>query len=385
MDAKVRKYIGGDRIIWVVILILSLYSLLAVYSSTGLLAYRYQGGNTAYYILKHSVFQVVGLFLIFVTHLMPYRYYSRLSQLFFVLAVPLLLMTLIFGENINQASRWLQVPGTGFTFQTSDFAKLAMVMYVARVLSLKQDCIKDFHKAFLPCIIPVLVVSGLIMPANLSTALILFATCFILMYIGRINTRHLFLVVAGGVLMMGLFIGMAALTGNQGRIGTWKSRIENFLDDEKEGYQVRQAKVAIARGGLFGKLPGNSTQRNFLPHPYSDFIYAIIVEEYGLLLGGIPVMLLYLILLYRAGVIVRKSTRTFPAFLVIGLVLGLVLQAMVNLAVAVNLIPVTGQPLPLISMGGTSMLFTSISMGIVLSVSRGIMEQNLETDGRTES
>ena len=251
-------------------------------------------------------------------------------------------------------------------------------MYLARLLSQKQDEIKDFYRAFLPLIIPTGIVCVLIMPEDLSTAMILLATCIILMYIGRINTNHLLLFILGGMLVMGSYIGISMLLDKEGRVGTWQNRIESYLDSDAENYQVEQAKIAIARGGFLGKFPGNSTQRNFLPHSYSDFIYAVIIEEYGLILGGIPILLLYLILLYRAGVLVRKSTRTFPAFLAVGLTLGLVLQAMVHMAVSVNLFPVTGQPLPLVSMGGTSLILTSLSLGMILSVSKGIQEQKIQ-------
>jgi cell division protein FtsW len=244
-------------------------------------------------------------------------------------------------------------------------------------LSQKQNDIKDFYKGFLPIIVPVGVVCLLILPEHLSSALILLVSCTILMFIGRVNTRHLLLVGAGAILVLGIFVAVSLLTDRETRVGTWQNRITNFIESDGENYQVEQAKIAIASGGLFGKFPGNSTQRNFLPHSYSDFIYAVIIEEYGLIIGGIPVLLLYLILLYRAGVIVRKSTRTFPAFLAIGLATGMVLQAMVHMAVAVNLVPVTGQPLPFVSMGGTSMIITSINFGIILSVSKGIREQQL--------
>jgi cell division protein FtsW len=200
------------------------------------------------------------------------------------------------------------------------------------------------------------------------------------MYIGRINTQQLLLLILGGMIVIGSYAGISMLLDKEGRVGTWKNRIESYLDTDTENYQVEQAKIAIARGGFLGKFPGNSTQRNFLPHSYSDFIYAVIIEEYGLLIGGIPILLLYLILLYRAGVLVRKSTRTFPAFLAIGLTLGLVLQAMVHMAVSVNLFPVTGQPLPLVSMGGTSLILTSLSLGMILSVSKGIQEQKLQME-----
>jgi cell division protein FtsW len=321
--------------------------------------------------------------MVYLTHLVPYRYFSRLSQLLVIIVIPLLIITLVFGEDVNQASRRLQVPGLGFTFQTSDLAKLALIIFVARLLSQKQNEIKDFKKAVLPIIIPVGIICVLIMPEDLSTALILLATCVILMYIGRVKMSHLLLLCAAGIFIISLYAGISLLSHKEGRVGTWQSRMESFFDKETESYQVEQAKIAIAGGGILGKFPGNSTQRNFLPHSYSDYIYAVIIEEYGLLLGGIPILLMYLILLYRAGVLVRKSTRTFPAFLAVGLTLGLVLQAVVHMAVAVDLIPVTGQPLPLVSMGGTSRILTSISLGIILSVSKGVKEQSLESEAAT--
>lgn len=369
------KYFKGDRVIWGVVFTLSIFSLLAVYSSTGTLAYKYQEGNTAYYIIKHFVLLVVGLSIIYITHLIPYKYYSRLSQLFLYLSIFLLAITLIMGTSLNQASRWLTLPGLGFTIQTSDFAKLALIMYIARVLSLRQsnNKLKDFNGVFVSLILPVLIICGLIMPANLSTALILFVTSFLLMFVGRVKMKYLVAVSGVGALIVALVIAGIIIKGeNTGRIGTWQNRIESYVDgDSGDNYQVEQSKIAIATGGIFGKGPGNSTQRNFLPHPYSDFIYSIIVEEYGFF-GGVIVLFLYLFLLYRAGVIVRKSRRTFAAFLAFGLTVSLVFQALINMGVAVHLFPVTGQTLPLVSMGGSSILFTGVAFGIILSVSRSI-------------
>jgi len=378
------KYFKGDRVIWGVIFALSMFSLLAVYSSTGTLAYKYQGGNTAYYIIKHFVLLMVGLGIIYITHLIPYKFYSRLSQLFLYLAIFLLAITLIMGTSLNQATRWLTLPGLGLTIQTSDFAKLALIMYIARILSLRQHKIDDFNGIVVSLIIPVVAVCGLIMPANLSTAVILFVTSFILMFIGRVKMRYLMLVAGIGVFIITLLIASIVFTGSQGRIGTWQNRIESFVSgDSEDNYQVEQSKIAIATGGFFGKGPGNSTQRNFLPHPYSDFIYAIIIEEYGFL-GGVIILILYLFLLYRAGVIVRKSNRTFAAFLAIGLTISLTFQAIINMGVAVHLFPVTGQTLPLVSMGGSSILFTGVAFGIILSVSRGV-EKSLELVSESEN
>ncbi len=375
MEKKINRYLKGDPIIWGVIIVLSIFSLLAVYSATSTLAIHKMGGNSLYYLVRHGVILAFGLMIIFITHLIHYKYYSRLSQLLIGIAVVLLIITLFLGTNVNQATRWLTLPGLGFTIQTSDFAKLALIMYIARILSMKQGEIKSFKEAFLPVIIPVVIICILILPANLSTAALIFGISFLLMFIGRISIKHL--LASGGVaiLLLALFITVGTLVNKEGRINTWKNRIESYFEEGgEENYQSQQAKIAIATGGLFGKNPGKSVQRNFLPNPYSDFIYAIIVEEYGLIIGGIPVLLAYLFLLFRAGVIVRKCDRTFPAFLAIGLTLMIVVQAMVNMAVAVGIFPVTGQTLPLVSMGGSSMLFTSIALGIILSISRNLNE-----------
>lgn len=373
MEKKINRYLKGDPIIWGVIIVLSIFSLLAVYSATSTLAIHKMGGNSLYYLVRHGVILAFGIMIIFITHLIHYKYYSRLSQLLIGIAVVLLIITLFLGTNVNQATRWLTLPGLGFTIQTSDFAKLALIMYIARVLSMKQGEIKSFKEAFLPVIIPVVIICILILPANLSTAVLIFGISFLLMFIGRISIKHL--LASGGVaiLLLALFITVGTLVKKEGRINTWKNRIESYFEEGgEESYQSQQAKIAIATGGLFGKNPGKSVQRNFLPNPYSDFIYAIIVEEYGLIIGGIPILLAYLFLLFRAGVIVRKCDRTFPAFLAIGLTLMIVVQAMVNMAVAVGILPVTGQTLPLVSMGGSSMLFTSVALGIILSISRNL-------------
>ena len=380
MSESLKKYFHGDGVIWGVIIALSLISLLAVYSATGTLAYKYQHGNTSYYVLKHLTYMFIGLMITFVTHHIPYQFYSRLSQLFLIICVPLLFVTLFFGQNLNDASRWLTLPGIGLTIQTSDFAKLALIMYLARLLSLKQDEIKDLKKAFVPLLLPVAVVCALILPANFSTAAILFFTSLVIMFIGRVRIKQILALVGIGIVLGGLYIGIALLTNHDGRIKVWQHRIENFVSGEsEENFQAEQAKIAIATGGIKGKGPGNSTQRNFLPHPYSDFIYAIIIEEYGLV-GGLAIMSLYLWLLFRAGIIVRKSDKTFPAFLAIGLTIILVFQAMINMAVAVNLFPVTGQTLPLVSMGGSSQLFTYFSLGIILSVSRSTKKQKVKKE-----
>lgn len=378
MWSKLEKYFKGDRVIWAIIILLSIYSMLTVYSATGSLAYKSAGGNTFYYLIRHSVFLLIGIGVTFLTHWIPYKYFSGFATMLLVISIPLLLLTMIIGTRLNEAARWLTVPGIGLTFQTSDLAKLALIMYIARYLSINQDNIKDFKSGFLPIVIPIVVVCALILKADFSTAALLFLTSIILLFIGRVAIRHLLALVGMGVTFVAIFILIAMYSPDQGRIGTWKNRIENFVSGDSEGnYQIEQSKIAIVTGGLIGKGPGNSTQRNFLPHAYSDFIYSIIIEEYGLLIGAIPILFLYLFLLFRAGIIVRKSERTFPAFLAIGLSLSLVFQAMINMGVAVSLFPVTGQTLPMVSMGGTSILFTSIAFGIIISVSRATQEEDL--------
>jgi cell division protein FtsW len=372
MPERLKKYFKGDPVIWGVIFALSIISLLAVYSSSGTLAYKYKEGNVTYYLLKHASFLFFGFLVIYFTHLVPYKYFSRIAQLLFYSSIPLLAITLLFGTSINHASRWLTLPGTGLTFQTSDLAKIALIMFLARMLSLKQETIKTYRQGFLPLIIPVAITCALIMPANLSTAVILFAVSIILMFIGRIKTIYLIAVSGIAVLAVVCVIFLALNSNWEGRWETWRNRVVNFTEQEDgANYQSEQSKIAISTGGFFGKGPGNSVQRNFLPHPYSDFIFAIIVEEGGLIFG-LLVIFLYLYLLYRAGAIVNKSSRTFQAFLAFGLSLILVLQAMINMAVAVGILPVTGQPLPLISMGGTSILFTAAALGMILSVSRSL-------------
>ena len=364
-----ETYFKGDKIIWITVILLSVFSVLAVYSSTGTLAYRYQSGNTEYYLFKHSLILVLGFMLMYGAHLLKYTVYSRFSKIGIILAIPLLLLTLMMGTNLNEASRWLTLPIVNLSFQTSDLAKLALILFVARILSKKQDVIRDFKSAFVPIMLPVLIICGLILPANFSTAAVLFTTCLILMAIGRVRIKYIGALIGIGVVALGIFIAIAKFA-DYGRVATWEKRIETFVSGDSEGnYQTQQAKIAIASGQLFGTGPGNSSQRNFLPHPYSDFIYAIIVEEYGLV-GGALIVFLYLVLFYRSIKIAQNSPRAFATFLAIGCAFSLTFQAMINMAVAVNLFPVTGQPLPMLSMGGTSIWFTSIAIGIILSVSR---------------
>lgn len=371
------KRVKGDPVIWGVVVMLSIVSLLAVYSSTGSLAFKQKGGNTEFYFFKQLLFIAMGLGMMWLAHMLDYRYYSRISQMLLYASYPLLIYTLFFGVEINDARRWMEIPGTGLTFQTSDLAKLGLIMYLARFLSKRQDTIHIARSAFLPLLGAIVGICVLIAPANLSTALVLFSTCLLLMFLGRIPLKFILAVMVSGILLFTLVATLVLKMPDESvksiaRLATWKARIENFMGDEENingRYQNIQAKIAIAKGGLLGQGPGNSVQRNFLPEAYSDFIYAIILEEYGLV-GGVGLIFLYLLLLYRSIRIVVRSPKAFGALLAVGLSFSLVIQAFINMAVAVNIFPVTGLALPLISMGGTSTLFTSMAIGIILSVSR---------------
>ena len=372
------KHFKGDRTIWLIVFVLSIFSLLAVYSSTGTLAYKFKSGNTEYYLIKHLIILGFGLALMYGAHLIKYTYFSRISLVAIWLTIPLLVLTLLLGTNFNEASRWLTLPGTNITFQTSDFAKLALIMYVARMLSKKQGEIDTFKSAFFTVIVPVLLVCALILPANFSTAAMVFLSACYLMFIGRMRIKFIFGMIGIGIASFGLFVLISLASGNNGRILTWKARIENFIaGDNTDNYQTEQAKIAIAGGGFVGKFPGNSVQRNFLPHPYSDFIYAIIIEEYGFI-GGAFILFLYILLFFRVIRFIHHSPMAFGTLLAAGCAFTLVFQALINMAVAVNLFPVTGQPLPMLSMGGTSIWFTSLSLGVVLSVSRQVEKEKKE-------
>ena len=378
----------GDKVIWALVVVLALASLLVVYSSTGLLAYKYNKGNTEVYLFKQIAFIAVGMAVIYFSHRVNYTLYSRAARILFLLSIPLLIYTLFFGVRLNEGSRWIRLPIINLTFQTSDLAKLALFMYLSRLLSKKQDVIKDFKKGFLPIIIPVGIICVLIAPANLSTALLIGATSLLLLFIGRVSAKHLLSTVGIAIIPVVLLLLIAVAYYDKeegkgkdlpavldaGRMPTWIKRVQNFIYDtnqfdKDENYQINQAKIAITKGGILGLGPGNSEQRNFLPHPYSDFIFAIIIEEYGLI-GGAGIIFIYLLFLFRSIRIFKKCPYAFGAFLALGLSFTLVIQALINMAVAVNLFPVTGVTLPLISMGGSSFLFTCLSIGIILIVAR---------------
>ncbi|WP_374951604.1 FtsW/RodA/SpoVE family cell cycle protein [Mucilaginibacter sp.] len=368
--SNVLSNLKGDRWIWLIVILLSVLSLLAVYSATGTLAYKHEKSNESY-LVKHMAMIIGGIALMYISHRLDYRWYAGISKILMVITIPLLMYTLVFGNHVNDASRWIAIPGTGLTFQTSDLAKLALITYLARTLSRKQENIKDVKQSFIPIMGAVCLVFVLIAWANLSTALMLFGVSILLLIMGRVSVKQIAVVCVAGVMLLAGIMMLGP------RRHMYITRIQTFMHPDKadkdKSFQSDHSKIAIATGGVLGKGPGNSTERNYLPHPYSDFIYATIVEEYGLL-GGFMLVGIYLFLLYRCIKIVTKAPKAFGALLAAGLSFSLTIQAFANMAVAVGLGPVTGVPLPLVSMGGTSILFTSIAFGIILSVSRDIDE-----------
>lgn len=380
MQISFSKYFKGDPVIWRVIGVFFLFSVLAVFSSTGSLAFKYQEGDVLHYVVKHTFLLLSGVAVMMVVSSINYKVYFKFAVLGLWVTVPLLIFTLFMGTNLNSASRWIMLPG-GFSFQSSDLAKISLIVYLAKHLAKHQENLKDYKKVLFPALGVIALICGLIFPANFSTSAMLFVVTLAMLFVGRIPIKQLlltFLGIAFGIFMLGLVIFNFPDIFPRGN--TWKSRIETFTsgeEDSDESYQGEQSIIAVANGGLLGKGPGKSVQRSFLPHPYSDFIYAIILEEYGVW-GGLLVLLLYFFLLYRAGVIVNKCEYAFPAILTMGLMFLIVFQALINMGVAVQLFPVTGQTLPFISMGGTSLLFTGAAFGMILNVSRSVETSEIE-------
>lgn len=386
---KLLKKTKGDKVIWAIVMVLVLASLLLIYSSTSSLAYKAKQGN-GIYLFRQIFFTILGLIIIYFLHLFNYTHFSRIALYLFLISIPLLLFTKFYGVSANSASRWVKIPIINMTLQSSDVAKLALFMYLSRMLAKKQQIIKSFRDAFLPIILPIVLICILIAIDNFSTGALVFTSCLLLCFIGRVRLRHIALVLVIGLMPVGIIIYAATNYYDKdketlkdlpavlsvGRVPTWISRVQAFIYPSVKGsresdHQPNQAKIAVAKGGLIGNGPGKSTQKNFLPDSFSDFIYAIVIEEYGLLGGGFLVFL-YLLFLFRCIRIFKRCPYAFGAFLALGLSFTLVIQALVNMAVAVNLFPVTGVTLPLVSMGGTSFFFTCASIGIILSVARNV-------------
>ncbi|MEY3052985.1 MAG: hypothetical protein RLY31_2770 [Bacteroidota bacterium] len=372
LGARIYAELRGDRVIWMILALLSIFSILAVYSSTGTIAYKLSGGNTTGYLVKHILILGFGLFLAYLAYLTPYMRFMKLAPWLWLIAVGLLVYTLLFGVEINYARRWIRIPFVGLTFQTSDFAKLALILVVAREITRHKDYIKDFNKAFMPIIMPIIIMCGLIAPSDLSTALVLFVTCFTMMFVGRVDMKYLGLLLLLWVVLFAALIVVWKFAPEMVRVDTWTTRISEFMEDRQEGsFQNQQAKIAIANGEILGKGPGNSIQRNYLPTPYADFIYAVFCEEYGLV-GAFLLLSLYVLLFFRVTRLVTISEKSFGAMVAVGLALNIVIQALANMAIAVHLVPVGGLTLPMVSWGGTSVLFSCLFFGIILSVSRYI-------------
>ncbi|PVW17077.1 FtsW/RodA/SpoVE family cell cycle protein [Marixanthomonas spongiae] len=384
---QIFQHIKGDRVIWAIVALLAVFSFLPVYSASSNLAYLYGDGNTLPYLLKHLAHLLLGFAILYGIHKIPFHYFRGLSIIALPLVIVLLLLTLGQGTTIDgaNASRWIRVPFVGVTFQTSTLAAVVLLTYVARYLSKIKDKTVTFKETLLPLWLPVFIVLALILPANFSTTAIIFAMVVVLVFVGGYPIKYLGVILGAGLLCLTLFVLTAkAFPGVfPNRVDTWISRVENYADgkDTEADYQIEKAKIAIASGGISGLGPGKSVQKNFLPQSSSDFIYAIIVEEFGLV-GAMFLMFLYLFLLFRLLIVAHKSSSVFGTLLVIGVGLPIVFQALINMAVAVELFPVTGQTLPLISSGGSSIWMTCLAVGMVLSVSanRQIKKEKEESE-----
>lgn len=372
------KYLRGDKGIWTIMMLLTIVSIAAVYSSTGRLAYLKQGGDTTYYMLKHLGILVVAWGIMYGVHRIRYTFFARLSVYMIWPVLGLLAITLTMAT-VNDAARWIQLGP--ISFQPSELAKIVVVVFTARQLTKYQPVIRERSTLVRLLWAPALA-ALLIFPENLSTALLLGVSCFVMMIVGGVAGRYLWGLFAGLVLAAVFFLGILHFVPAEnlpGRFSTWKARVERFSGEGEESYQVTQSKIAIAGGKIFGKGPGNSTQRNFLPHPYSDYIYSLIIEEYGMA-AGIGILLLYLWFLRRGISVARRCKGSFGSYMVLGITFMLTLQALINMGVAVDLLPVTGQPLPFLSMGGTSLFFTACGIGLVLSVSAEVENQEIKKE-----
>lgn len=401
--AKKRKLalFRGDRSLWIIIAVLCVVSMLVVYSATASMAYREVAGDTSHYLFRQFRFIVLGFFIIMVVHWIDYKSYAKYARVLFNVSVVLVILAYVVGVSLNEAPRWLRVPVIGLTFQPSDLLKITLVMVLAQQLGARQEIIDRipilpsfsygawkrnphknldiFMKTTKPLILPIVVACAVVLPANLSTSLILFAVSMVILVVGRVRRREIARLVMVAVFSLVVVVGVMKVF-DIGRANVWVSRVTTYVaplvsgadgaqKDDDDDFQIEQARIAIASGGVFGKGPGNSTQRSQLPHPYSDFAYAFIVEEYGIF-GASVVFVLYLWIFYRAGVVVRRCNRPSAALMVLGLALSITSQAFVNMAVSVGLLPVTGQTLPLISLGGSSVFFTCIAFGMILGISR---------------
>lgn len=365
-------YIKGDKTLWVIAIALALFSMMPVYSASSNIAFLYGSSSTFSMLAKHAIHLCLGFILMYAAHNISYKHYGAISVILMPMVIILLAYTLLNGHTVSNASRWIRIPFLGWTFQTSAFASVVLMIYISRYLAKTSlEKLKSFKLTFMPLLLPIFAVCGLILPSNFSTAALVFAIAMIVLFIGGYTIKNLMLIIGGGIAALGIFILISLAFNLDNRVSTWASRLQNYgSGDKTENYQVHKAKLAIAEGNYFGKGPGKSVQKNFLPQSNSDFIYAVIVEEFGIF-GGLFLIFFYILFLVRILVISTKAPSKFGTLLAIGAGLGIMVQAFVNLGVAVNLLPVTGQTLPLISAGGSSIWMTCIAIGIILSVSRG--------------
>lgn len=368
MSKWILHKLKGDKVIWLVVILLMLVSLLAIYSSSTSYAVRHADHDREMPLIRHAIFLLLGMGIIFAVHLVNYRVFAQIANLLLFITIPLMIFTITQGRVYNESASWISI--MGFSFQPSDFAKLTLIIFLAKLLAVKQDVIKNFNEGFLPALFWVTILCGLIAPADLGTSAVMFVAALMIMFIGGIDFKHI------GLLFATACIALVFLFNTADRAGTWINRVDDYwagMTDESHisNAQTVQANIAIASGGLFGKGIGKSTQRNFLPEAYADYVYAIVIEEYGLV-GATVLLLLYLTLLFRT-VSIATASKTFGALLASGLAFLLVLQAMTNMAVNVGLLPVTGLTLPMVSMGGSSIIMTSIMLGIILSVSKEVV------------
>jgi len=387
---SIFQHIKGDKAIWAIVAMLAIFSFLPVYSASTNLVYVVSNGTTTGHLIKHAVLLMLGFFIIYATHRIPYRYFSGLSVIMIPIVLLLLVYTLLQPRNADaiMAARWISVPFTSFKFQTSTLAGVILMIYIARYFARNKDMKIEFKESILPLWLPVALILGLIFPANFSTAVLLFTMVILLTFFGNYPIKYIIGIGIVGVFSIAIFIlTVKAFPDNfkNSRVQTWINRVDNYFDkDSKENYQSHLAQVAVYSGGIMGKGSGKSIQKNFLPQSSSDFIFAIIVEEYGMI-GAVFLIAMYLLLLFRIVIVARKTETIFGTLAVLGVGIPIVFQAFVNMAVAVGLFPVTGQPLPLISAGGTSIWMTCFAIGIVLSVSAAKGENSKEVINNKET
>ncbi len=385
--SRLFDFFKGDKYLWIVVILLSIFGIIAIFSSTEILSYKKET-SLFFYFFKHFVIVILSLAIAYFVQLIPYQYYAGIWKLLLPLSVVALIYAMFFGGKINEAGRWIEIPVINLTFQASDLAKVALVLFLSRFMSKNQEHIKEFKRGFFPMLAVVGVICFLIFLENVSTSIMLFMMAVVMMFVGRVNNFHLFGLLAAMALCVFLAVTIMLKVPDEylkiGRLRTAKTRIEHFGGDKEMLYQVKHANIAIANGGILPNGPGNSRQKYFLPNAFSDYVYAIIIEEWGLF-GGVIILVLYLVFLYRIILIVLNSPRTFGALVALGLGLSIVIQAFFHIMVNVGILPSTGVTLPFVSMGGSSIFFFGFALGIIISVSKSVENDDLGKAPKNES